>query len=168
MNSEQLLLWERVRKFELNDPRASFSFSDRLARENSWPLEYTLRCIQEYKRFMFLICIAHHPLTPSDEVDQVWHLHLLYTESYWQEFCQHTLGRKIQHGPTKGGDAEKAKYNDWYQATKDFYAMTFDRVPPADIWPASAIRFGQIRFTRVNLHKNWVIPKPNFLSKWKF
>ncbi len=167
MTSEQNQLWERVRKFELNDPKAAFTFTDRLARENSWSLEFALRCVQEYKRFMFLICIADHPLTPSDEVDQVWHLHLLYTESYWKEFCQLTLGRTIQHGPTQGGNVERAKFNDWYQATKDLYNHTFDRIPPTDIWPDSTIRFGQIRFTRVNLHKNWVIPKPSFLKKWK-
>jgi hypothetical protein len=36
-------LWEKIRRFELDDPAAAFSFTDRLARENGWPLEYALR-----------------------------------------------------------------------------------------------------------------------------
>lgn len=168
MTQPEQTLWNKVKRFELDDPQADFTFTERLARENSWSLGYATRCVFEYKRFIFLICITDHPLTPSDEVDQVWHLHLLYTESYWHELCHKTLGRTIQHGPTKGGTEEKAKYNDWYAVTKERYAAVFGIQPPEDIWPESAIRFGQIRFTRVNLHKNWVIPKPLFLRKWKF
>jgi hypothetical protein len=168
MNSDEQELWKRIKEFEISDPTADFSFSDRLARENSWTLEYSLRTILEYKKFMFLISVADHPLTPSDQVDQVWHLHLIYTDSYWNDFCKNTLNKFIQHGPTKGGEAEKEKYNNWYDSTKELYSSKFDNKPPEDIWPSSEVRFGQIRFTRVNLHTNWVISKPTFLRKWKF
>ncbi|MEK6230809.1 MAG: hypothetical protein N2A42_03075 [Luteolibacter sp.] len=33
----------------------------------------------EYKRFVALAMLAGHPVTPSEEVDQAWHLHLVYT-----------------------------------------------------------------------------------------
>ncbi len=161
-------LWEKIKDFEISDPNADFSFTDRLARENSWTLEYAISTILEYKKFMFLNCIAKHPLTPSDQVDQVWHLHLIYTESYWTDFCKNTIRKNIHHGPTKGGESEKAKYNNWYEATKELYQSTFKTDPPEDIWPSSEIRFGQIRFARVNLHSNWIMPKPRFLKKWKF
>ena len=167
MTKDQEHLWEKVRTFRLDDPQADFSFSSRLARENNWSLEFSLRVVFEYKRFMFLICLADHPLTPSDEVDQVWHLHLLYTESYWTEFCEKTIGRKIQHGPTKGGKAEKDKFNDWYEATKDLYRQVFETDPPADIWPSKEIRFAHVHFSRVNHHKNWILPKPKFFRLWK-
>jgi len=159
MNSEEKALWLKIKNFEIDDPTAQFSFSDRLARENSWSLEYALRTVWEYKKFIFLICIVDNPLTPSDQVDQVWHLHLIYTESYWKDFCENTLGRDIQHGPTKGGQSEKDKFNNWYEATKNIYRIKFSQEPPEDIWPSSSIRFGEINFSRVNLHRNWVIPK---------
>ncbi len=168
MTPSQQALWKKVKSFPLDDSKASFSFTDRLARENSWTMEYSLRTVLEYKKFMFLICIANHPLTPSDQVDQVWHLHLLYTESYWEDFCQNTLNRTIHHGPTKGGDQEKEKYNNWYEETQKRYIETFKTNPPEDIWPPSSIRFGELNFTRVNLHRNWIIRKPKFLKKWKF
>lgn len=168
MNSEHQQLWDKISAFPLDDPHADFSFTDRLARENTWSLQFAIRAVHEYKKFMFLICIADHPLTPSDQVDQVWHLHLLYTESYWVDFCQHTLGKNIHHGPTKGGNTEKAKYNDWYAKTKEFYEHTFEELSPSDLWPSSKIRFGELNFTRVNLHRNWVIPKFNISRLWKF
>ncbi|WP_324671411.1 hypothetical protein [Hymenobacter sp. GOD-10R] len=155
-------LWERIRAFELDDPAASFSFTDRLARENGWPLDYALRAVLEYKKFMFLLCLAPHPLTPSDPVDQVWHLHLLYTQSYWVAFCDQVLGRPIHHGPTKGGPSEQTKFENWYERTKQLYHTTFNALPPADIWPDSETRFREINFRRVNLDAYWLVPKPSF------
>lgn len=160
MTGADYILWQKINRFQLDEPGIALSFSDRLARENGWSLEYALRCVQEYKKFMFLICIAAHPLTPSDEVDQVWHLHLLYTQSYWKDFCGTILGREIHHGPTRGGSKEQDKFTDWYAKTKELYAQTFNEHPPADIWPGSAIRFGKTNFKRINTDDNWIIPKP--------
>lgn len=159
MTEAQKILWNTIEGFQLDDFDSSFTFTDRLCRENGWKYEFGIRAIHEYKKFMFLICISEHPLTPSDQVDQVWHLHLLYTRSYWTEFCQNTLGREIHHGPTKGGTNEKEKFNDWYAKTKELYVTIFKKNPPTDIWPSSKVRFGEIRFRRVNLHRNWVFPK---------
>lgn len=159
MTEEQKQLWLKIKAFELDDPAASLSFSDRLARENGWTIEYSLRSIEEYKKFIFLLLITQHPLTPSDQVDQVWHLHLLYTESYWVDFCEHTLGRKIHHGPTKGGDSEKSKYTDWYEKTKEVYRTTFNYDAPKDFWPSSENRFSDLHFQRVNINQNWIIKK---------
>ncbi len=41
----------------------------------------------EYRRFAFLAATAGHPVTPSDAVDQAWHLHLTYSRDYWDRFC---------------------------------------------------------------------------------
>ena len=159
MTKEQKQLWLKIKSFELDDSAASLSFSDRLARENGWTMEYSLHAIEEYKKFIFLLLIAQHPLTPSDQVDQVWHLHLLYTESYWVDFCEHTLGRKIHHGPTKGGEKEQSKYTDWYEKTKEVYRSTFNYDAPNDFWPSSEDRFSDLHFQRVNINQNWIIKK---------
>jgi hypothetical protein len=165
MSPVQQTLWNRLKAFEIGDPNASMTFTDRLARENGWALDYAVRAVHEYKRFIFLICVAGHPLTPSDEVDQVWHLHLLYTQSYWKEMCQELLGRDIHHGPTKGGQQERDKFTDWYAQTKTSYQHWFGYMPPADIWPSSEVRFSEIHFERVNMHRHWVLPKPAWLRK---
>ena len=159
MTEDQKSLWTKIQDFDIDDLDSDFTFTDRLARENGWTMEYAVRVVEEYKKFIFLICIANHPLTPSDQVDQVWHLHLIYTHSYWTDLCKNTIQRVIHHGPTKGGGKEKAKYNNLYEETKRLYQRTFKDEPPNDIWPSSKIRFGELRFTRVNRHRNWIIPK---------
>lgn len=159
MTEEQKILWTKIREFDIDDSNSDFTFTDRIARENGWTMAYSVRTIEEYKKFIFLICIADHPLTPSDQVDQVWHLHLIYTQSYWTDLCKNTIQREIHHGPTKGGEKEKARYSNLYAETKRLYQKTFEKEPPSDIWPSSKIRFGELRFIRVNRHRNWIIPK---------
>lgn len=162
MTSKEKELWTRIQEFEVDDPSASFTFSERLAKENHWSIEYTLRCIDEYKRFMFLLCCSDQPLTPSDQVDQVWHLHLIYTRSYWEDFCGSILGKDIHHVPTEGGITEKDKFSDLYENTLSFYRSMFGGNAPSDIWPEGLKRFADISFRRVNTRKNWIIKKPVF------
>ncbi|MBL4594618.1 MAG: hypothetical protein JKX68_12505 [Flavobacteriales bacterium] len=161
MNTKQLELWEKLCDYELDDPEVKFSFTDRLTRENGWEYDYTLRAIEEYKKFIFLIACSGHPCTPSDEVDQVWHLHLLYTQSYWKEMCESILGIEIHHGPTKG-KSQRSESQDYYSKTKTSYQLFFKEEPPKDIWPDAKIRFKYTDFRRVNMHLNKIS------KKWKF
>lgn len=158
MDQSELNLLEKLMSFELDDSNSSFTFSDRLARENDWSLEYSIRAIHEYKRFIYLIIISKEPLTPSDEIDQVWHLHLLYTQSYWKDMCRDLLKTEIHHGPTKGIE-ERDGFKDAYQNTLSLYKKVFDEEAPKDIWPDGTKRFSSIHFSRVNRHKYWLLPK---------
>ena len=161
MNEQQRRSWDRIAAFRLDEPGARFPFTARLARENRWSLSFARRVTDEYRRFLFLAVEAGHPVTPSDQVDQVWHLHLTYTESYWGGLCRDVLGRPLHHGPTRGGAHEAAKFHDWYGRTLDSYRRLFGTEPPADIWPPAAERFGRdLRFARVNTATHWVIPRP--------
>lgn len=118
MTDKEMELFEKIQAFELDDNSASFKFSERLARENGWSKTYTHRVIDEYKKFIFLCCISDSGVTPSDPVDQAWHLHLTFTKSYWIDFCQNTLGQQIHHNPTKGGDNEREKFKNFYETSK--------------------------------------------------
>ena len=158
MTELQNNLWQKIDQFEIDESTSSFTFTDRLVRENKWSYEFAVRAIFEYKRFLFLICNSKSSQTPSDEVDQVWHLHLLYTQSYWIDLCKNTLDKSIHHGPTKGQE-EQSNFKAAYQNTLTLYETVFKDVPPKDIWPSPNNRFKYINFTRVNTHKNWVIPK---------
>jgi hypothetical protein len=153
-------LWDRIQAFSFDSGAATYSFWSRLAAENGWSLPFAARAISEYRRFLYLAVAAGHPVSPSDHVDQVWHLHLLYTESYWDRLCRDTLGRRLHHAPTTGGDAERAKFDDWYRNTLDSYRRVFREDPPADIWPGAEAGAGNDRFQRVNLRRCWIVPKP--------
>ncbi len=151
----------RLEQFDLDDSNSRLKFSERLARENNWTMRYARRVIVEYKRFLELAMTAGHTVTPSDDVDQAWHLHMVYTRSYWNDLCRDVLRQPLHHGPTKGGQQERERYEDLYAKTIDSYFRTFNEAPPEDIWPASEERFRQsIQSVRVDRGKNWVIPKP--------
>ncbi len=154
-------LWRRLEAFEFDDPAASLTFTRRLARENGWDVPYAARVVEEYKRFVFLAMTAGHEVTPSDEVDQAWHLHLTYTRSYWGELCGEVLGRPLHHGPTKGGASEGQRFEEQYEATLASYRDVFSEEPPADVWPPSVVRFGEAKdIVRVNRQRMWLVPKP--------
>ncbi len=160
MTTQQAELWQKIRNFSLDDNSVVFKFSDRVARENGWTKTYSLRVIEEYKKFIFLCCIADTGITPSDSVDQVWHLHLTFTKSYWVDFCRNTLEKEIHHNPTKGGEKEALKFNDFYTHSHQLYFETFGAIPPEDIWQDNHTRFSDVDFQRVNLKKFWIIEKP--------
>jgi uncharacterized protein (TIGR04222 family) len=158
-------LWNRLVAFDL-DGTATLPFSRRLARDNGWSPAFAERVVLEYKKFVYLAVTCGHPVTPSDEVDQAWHLHLVYTRSYWDDLCGQVLGFALHHGPTKGGTAEGHKFQDWYAATQRSYEAAFGSAPPADIWPPAAVRFGDApHFRRVNMRGKWLLPKPR-LPQW--
>lgn len=164
INELQQELWDKIQKFEIDLPESKFKFSDRLSKENDWTKEYTLRVVEEYKKFMFLAVVAGHPVTPSEEIDQAWHLHLLYTQSYWKEFRE-ILGIDINHGPTKGSKEEGDKFIDWYEKTKESYRQLFSKEPPLDVWPRSYYRFYPRNFKRIDVDEYYMIPKDLWIGK---
>ena len=161
MNQSEKQLWERINNFTIDDENAAFTFSARLARENGWSSKYTFEVIEEYKKLIFLCCVSPTPVTPSDSIDHAWHLHLTYTRSYWIDFCRNTLGREIHHNPTKGGASEKEKFSNCYDTSHKLYLEKFGSEPPEAIWQDGKTRFTEINFQRVNLHRYWLIKKPN-------
>lgn len=92
-------LWRRIGEYRMDG-----RFEEKLARENGWSLEFAARVVREYRRFAYLAIAAGHMASPSDAVDQAWHLHLTYSQSYWDDFCGKALGRPLHHHPSKGGD----------------------------------------------------------------
>jgi len=162
-SDEQQALWQQIRDHMLDEPGASLCFSRRLARDNHWSQSFADRVIAEYRRFVLLAMVAGHPVTPSDQVDQAWHLHLVYSRNYWGAFTE-ILPRPLHHGPTRGGAAEGRKFSDWYSKTVHSYWRMFGEHPPMDIWPPAIERFGRdVRWLRVNRDDYWLVPRPGLL-----
>jgi hypothetical protein len=154
-------LYEKLNALALDDESAQFKFSDRLARENGWSQSFAGEAIGEYKKFVYLAATSPTPVTPSDIVDQVWHLHLTYSRSYWNEMCGAILGKPLHHGPTKGGASEDGKYRDLYAATLETYRREFDQEPPAAFWPPSQARFESAA------HQRWVDTRDHLVMSWR-
>ena len=153
-------LWQRIADHPLHDPDQPLDFTARLAREQGLSRSEALAVIEEYRRFCFLAVVTGIELTPSAEVDEVWHLHLCDSRDYWQRFCPNVLGVSLHHGPTGGRAADGRRYHAQYADTVAAYASYFG-APPERYWPDARSRFARPeRFRRVDLSRAWLLPKP--------
>jgi uncharacterized protein (TIGR04222 family) len=128
-------LWNNIQQFVFDEPNATITFSKKLAGQQKWSPSYTEGVIEEYRKFIFLCCISPKGAAPSKAVDEAWHLHLTYTQSYWNAFCKNTLGKDIHHYPSSGGEQENHRHTNWYNETLNLYVSVFGAPPPAGIWP---------------------------------
>lgn len=161
MNGPDAELWRRICDFSLDASDAKFTFTARLTRENGWSVGFARRVVEEYKRFVFLAMAAGHVVTPSDAVDEAWHLHLIYSKSYWDGLCHNVLGCPLHHIPSQGGPAEAARHREQYKQTLASYCKHFGETAPTDIWPPVELRFGKgLENARVSRSQNWIVPRP--------
>jgi uncharacterized protein (TIGR04222 family) len=160
MNEDIRQLIHRVDAFEIDPGEKALGFEHRLARENRWTVAYAQRVMDEYKRFCVLAVASGHHVTPSEAIDQAWHLHLTYTRSYWERFCGETLGRPLHHEPTSGGPSEGVKFHDWYSETLKSYERLFGQSPPQDVWPQPKDRFRHAgSWAWINTGRYWMVPR---------
>ena len=138
-------LWQRIEQYPIAGA-ANQAFTRRLARENVWSQEFSVLAIQEYKRYCYLQCGATSSRCPSPAVDQVWHLHLLYTCDYWHHFCPEVLQRELHHVPSNDGATYLDQDREHYAQTLADYEQEFGAAP-AQIWPDLKQRF--------NIRENW-------------
>ena len=67
--------------------------------QDGWTRQQATWAISRYLMFLFLVYL--HPqmrLVPTQEIDRVWHYHILHTRKYFQD-CQLLFGRFIHHEP---------------------------------------------------------------------
>lgn len=151
-------IWQALAVMRIEPEGAALSFTRRLARENGWSRAHAEAVCHEYRRFLYLAATGTGEVTPSDQVDQAWHLHLAYTRHYWEELCARIIGRPLHHGPTAGGASEGRKYRALYAETLRRYRATFGQEPPGDIWPPSDLRFGT-RYQWVDTRQHYLLPR---------
>ena len=157
-------LWERIERHDF-EPGHALNFTRRLARDKDWTLPFAHAAILEYRRFCFLAVAAAAPVTPSEEVDEVWHMHLTYSHDYWDVWCATVLGGPLHHGPTQGGPVEQTRFREQYAATLAVYE-TFFGPPPETFWPATRARFRNPPKFRVIDTDRW-IALPRFQELWR-
>jgi hypothetical protein len=151
-------LWERIQAYAFDRADDEVTFVDKLCREHGWLKPFALQAIDEYRRFAWLAMSAGHLVSPSDVVDQVWHMHLMYTRRYWDDWCAAVLGGKLHHDPATGRSGEKAGLGDAYTQTLNSYRKRFGD-PPGDFWPVVPDASPRSH-RRVDLRRSLIIPKP--------
>ena len=152
-------LWRSLERMRIEPEGATQTFVAKLARESGWSRGYADAVFDEYRRFLYLAAVTG-PVTPSEDVDRAWHLHLTYTRHYWEELCGAILRRPLHHEPTAGGRSEAERYDKQYGTTLTRYRDLFGVSPPASIWPGMAQRFAA-QSKWVDASRYWLIPKRN-------
>jgi hypothetical protein len=75
------------------------NLKNKVMRENNWNEETWNNASEEYLRFLTLR--QKNPLVslvPNEQVDVVWHAHILNTEQYHAD-CDYLFGRYLHHVP---------------------------------------------------------------------
>ena len=72
---------------------------DRMIIKHGWSAERTYNAIANYRRFLYLSKTLNEPITPTFEVDAIWHEHILHTNKYCLD-CQKIFGGYLHHFPT--------------------------------------------------------------------
>lgn len=119
---------------QIEEPGTGRRFEEVLAERNDWPLPLAERVADEYCGFLYLAATAGFEVTPSEAVDQAWHLHLEWPH-YRQVLCGEILGRPLEHRPGPGSPDDELRYRRQYEETLALYERIFDKAPPRDIWP---------------------------------
>lgn len=143
-------MWENI-----SIDNNSSLFVERIMKENMWSKDYTLRVIDEYKKFLYIGSIQS--VSPSFEIDQVWHTHILFTKDY-EKMCKALMNRFFHHNPIDKTDSVSVS-TDRYAETKEKYKELFGYEPPSDIWTP----WKETHYIYVDLNKHWVIPA----NDWK-
>ena len=129
-------LYVKLETLRIAPPGACRTFEQRLAIEQRWTEEFTAGAMREYRRFLYLAATCGHRVSPSPAVDAVWHLHLLYTRSYWDDLCGRVLQKPLHHDPATGALEEKARLVDDYRLTLQSYERCFGEPAPTLYWHA--------------------------------
>lgn len=93
-----------------------------------WPIEKVLRVVNEYRKFLIL-CGERpaEPIVPSEEVDEMWHAHILDTGKYAAD-CQAVFGYFLHHFPYLGvrGGEDANVLAAAFARTKELHSDRFD------------------------------------------
>lgn len=131
---------EKVRLLDLSPLAYQLRYS---ASGPRWTQAKIIKAVARYLAFLFLIDrYPHLQLVPSQEVDIVWHYHILDTRKYAED-CQLLFGQFIHHFPYFGtrGEADRLNLKQAYILTQVLYRKHFgddlaiDQALPADCEP---------------------------------
>lgn len=124
-NETALKLWNAIENYEM-------PFGPEYLRYKfGWSDQFSSKALDAYKKFSFLAHISKEQVTPSQIVDEVWHLHILHTLAYrnFSAICENFL----HHHP--GMPNEQIKWNGQYLKTIYLYREVFREEPASSAWP---------------------------------
>ncbi len=86
------------------------------------------RAVHQYRRFLTLkIRYPEANLVPTDDIDLIWHTHILDTGNYASD-CQRLFGSFLHHDPYFGelGNETQADMEAMFNETSDLWKMEYE------------------------------------------
>lgn len=124
--SEGVAVVETIRDYDLS------AVHQKLLESGVLSEELADEALEEYRKFMMLLRLGYRNLPMcSPEVDEVWHLHILFTRDY-AEFCERIFGRFVHHEPALGHSLSD---DEQIRAFYDAYKKQFGILP--ELWRKS-------------------------------
>ena len=152
--------WERIRRHLGTSGPHALDLVAVLVRKFGWSRDHAEGAVEEYRRFCFLAATGAAGVSPSAEVDEVWHLHLQHTRDYWERFCPQVLRMSLHHEPGGRSRERDRVFRAQYAETLARYQQVFGP-PPEAFWPGMVARFdASPRFRSVDTHRTWVVRRP--------
>lgn len=100
----------------------------KMVREQGWLRSCAIQACQLYKNLLFLQKKYgnQYNLVPSEEIDEVWHNHILDTKKY-QEDCKLIFGELLHHYPYFGidGNTTSEDLNKSFNITQELHYKEF-------------------------------------------
>jgi hypothetical protein len=59
--------------------------------------------MKEYRKYLYLIALSNKMVTPSEQVDHVWHIHQSWDTKGYREATKSLYGKLLRHCPSMGG-----------------------------------------------------------------
>ncbi len=122
-----------------------------------WTQEQVERAISRYKMFLYLIYLyPNSSITPTPEIDRVWHQHILDTRKYARD-CQWLFGYFVHHSPGScmENEVDKLTLSTAFSRTIALFAEHFSIDLTEDMYDAKnacvIIAKGQLHQTSVCL-----------------
>merc|ERR1711964_442295 len=125
----------------------------RLASKMGWTEERMHKTISEYFRFISLVMLHSKgemtlEVTPSQDIDETWHNHMLFTRSYISFCNKYNNGEYIHHQPSYRDDGSRPGGFDAslsreennrillaaFRQTREAYKHAFGAEAPEEVW----------------------------------
>ncbi len=110
LSAQALVCLEKLKRLDLSPVIANLMNP---RNGDGWTRQQALRATERYKTFLFVSYLYPQiVLIPTQEIDRVWHCHILHTRKYRQD-CEMLFGYIIDHEP------ESAVWSETNQQTLD-------------------------------------------------
>ncbi len=97
--------------------------------EEKWNIQQTKEAISRYRMFLLLVYLyPNSQLVPNQEIDRVWHYHILDTMKYTED-CELLFGKFIHHFPYFGerGKIDKDNLQKGFEQTQVLFQEHFGK-----------------------------------------